>query len=64
VSKTCAFPASQTADIQGNDVSKEVVGQPPRQTGMPGMQDSLLLVGSAVGRTSRETSTTAEETFR
>jgi hypothetical protein len=36
--------------VSGNDVSKEVVGQPPRQTGMPGMQDSLLLVGSAVGR--------------
>ena len=34
----------------GDEVSKEVVGQPPRQTGMPGMQDSLLDVGSAVGR--------------
>lgn len=35
----------------GDEVSKEVVGQPPRQTGTPGMQDSLLLdVGSAVGR--------------
>lgn len=34
----------------GNEVSKEVVPQPPRQTGMPGMQDSLLVVGSAVGR--------------
>lgn len=35
----------------GNEVSKEVVGQPPRQTGMPGMQDSLLLVvGSVDGR--------------
>ena len=35
----------------GDEVSKEGVGQPPRQTGTPGMQDSLLLdVGSAVGR--------------
>lgn len=38
------------ADVEvdsSDEVSEEVVGQPPRLTGMPGMQDSV--VGSAVG---------------
>lgn len=31
------------------EVTKEVVGQPPRQTGTPGMQNSLLVVESVGG---------------
>lgn len=33
----------------GDEVSKVVVGQPPRQTGMPGIHDALLVVDSVVG---------------